>query len=127
MTEPTMIPALIARRAALKAVIAVATQELEQVTMAILALGAGEYHGPEGQRALVIAPGPSVQPPQSKAMLDEIKAIIDDDKAFKGLFYFTGGYKPRKNFRSLAAALLTPTRAQKVLSLLERPSTPYVS
>lgn len=121
------IPALVARRTFLKGSIATAVGELDQINAQLLTLGAGDYRGPEGQRALVIAPGPSVQPPQSKTMLDEIKAIIADDNNFKKLFYFIGGYKPRKEFRALARAILTPGRADKVLALLEKPSTPYVA
>ncbi len=124
---PEDVPALVARRAFLKAEIACLEAEVESINVRLVACGPGEYASPANDRVKVISPRPSLQAPKEKKVVDEIRVIIDDEKAFRKLFVYSEAYKLIKDFRAVSAALLTPARLAKVLALLEKPGTPYVA
>jgi hypothetical protein len=86
-------------------------------------LPAGDYVGRDGTAAKVVCPGPAIKP--DPAAIGQIRSAIDDAN-FKILFFHVAQWKPVKDIRAKAEALLSPGQHRKFLELAEVPSNPYV-
>jgi hypothetical protein len=96
-------------------------QKLNDINDELLKRGAAEFQTSDG-KVLVIFPGPTIKPGKDAiARAKEICGIL-----FSKLFDRVVVTKPRKDFRSLAAAVLTPAKRDKLIALCEVESTPYV-
>jgi len=137
---------------ALEAQIRDKQQQLSRTKAELIKLGAGEYHGAAGGKALVICPKASIRP--TDGLIADVKAALDKStfgklfdrqeshriaedglelaqaklkpELFKAIFTRVVAYKPVKAFREVAAALLSKKQATELIEACEVPQDPYV-
>lgn len=117
------VKALVSEGSLLKSEIKAKSERLKQITDQLVELEAGDYTGEHGEICKVIQPGPGIKPNAADC---EAARELCGDEAFKKLFDREVSYSPKKAFRDLAAALLTPAKAAKVIALCEKVSTAFV-
>lgn len=120
--DPSQIAALVSEGSHLKATIKSQTERLKEIEATLLQSEHGELIGPDGTKALIVAPSPGIKP--NSQDIDAVREIAGDN--FTKLFDREVSHKPKKGFREIVAALFTPAKAQKIIGLCEKASVPYV-
>jgi len=113
---------IVTEGAKLKARIKADSERLKEISERLVAEGAGEYHGAEGVKAIVVVPGPSLKP--AAETIDALKTTLGD--SFGKLFDRVVSYKPVKSFREVAGALMTKAKATRLIVQCEVAATPFV-
>lgn len=116
------VRSLVSEGAELKKKIADSKRRLDEITAQLVDMGAGDYGGEHGETAKVIQPGPQLKP--SSEDIEAAKDLAGDH--FTKLFDRTIAYAPKKGFREIAEALLTPGLCKKLIALCEKASSAYV-
>ena len=116
---------LIDEGAEIKARIKADTERLKEIEATLMeSLAPGKHPGTDGVCCTIIAPESSLKLKSDD--VDEVRATLGDD-SFKKLFDRTVSFKPVKSFREVLAALADGKRvANKVLALMDTPSSPSV-
>lgn len=120
--ENTSSAQLASLGSALHSAIADSKTKLDEISKELIRRKEGEVIGEGGERVLVIFPANTIKP--DKAAVDKARDLLGE--LFGKLFERVVIYKPRKDFRARAAALLTPARHEKVISAVEVQSSAYV-
>lgn len=117
------IAALVAEAFALRDTVSTAQARLKEIDALLIAQGAGRYLGEGGKGdCTVIVPKPSIK--LAATEVEAAQKIAGDE--FSTLFERTVSYAPKKAFRELVVAVLTPGKAKKLIALLEKTSTAFV-
>lgn len=122
-TPPLTLPQLVTRGAQLDAKIKTLGEELKGIRAHLVSAGHGEHRGENGERALVVFPSPVIKP-DADAIADA--QICAGRAAFGKLFERVVSFKPRKGFREIASAVLTPAKCKKLIERCEVESAPQV-
>lgn len=99
-------------------------KRLEEISAELIARGAGEHTGTDGRKANVIFPSAAVKTPKDEESLARVKKLTGT--LFAKLFDKKTTFSPVKSFRDVAAALLTPAKASKVIAECEEEPKAYV-
>ncbi len=99
-------------------------KRLEEITSELIKRGAGEHTGTAGRKALVICPSAAVKTPKDDDSLARVRKLAGS--LFSKLFDKKVSYTPVKSFREVAAAVLTPAKAAKVIAECEEEPKSYV-
>ena len=97
-------------------------KRLAEINKELIARGAADITTDNGEIVHVIFPSKSIKP--GKDAIARARQICG--ALFTKLFDRFVVYKPRKDFRAIAAAVLTPARHDKLIQACEVESTPYV-
>lgn len=116
------VKALVSEGSLLKSEIKAKGERLKEITDQLVALGAGSYEGEKGEKVVVIQPGAGIKPDAADC---EAAREICGNEVFNKLFDREVRYTPKKAFRDLAAALLTPGKATKLIALCEKVSAAF--
>jgi hypothetical protein len=100
-----------------------ASAELKEIKAELIAAGAGEHEGTDGARALVVLPAAKISPADTAIAHLHEKL---EPKVFAKLFTKIVEFKPVKDFRAIAGALLSAKEAAKVVELCETESAAQV-
>lgn len=116
------IPALVREARQIKARQETDAGRLKEICAHLVEQGAGEYEGGDGSKAVVVCPSPKLKVDSKR--LEELQKLAGE--SFAKLFDKVVSFKPAKGFREVAAAVLTPARARKIVEACEEESSPYV-
>lgn len=109
---------------ALRTQIAALKEELAGLEKHLCTLPPGSYRGEDSrEKANVILPSSAIKPsPDAVAAVRKLVPAALFGKMFERVV----AHKPVKGLRDVAAAILTPAKAAKVIALCEVPGAPYV-
>ncbi len=97
-------------------------KQLDAINAELIKRGAADLTTDNGEIVHVIFPSKSIKP--GKDAIARARKICG--ALFSKLFDRFVVFKPRKDFRSIAAAVLTPAKHDKLIAACEVDSTPYV-
>lgn len=118
------IAKLVTRGHALKGEINERTTELKEIEAQLIEKhGAGSLQGAGAAQCTVIIPNAGIKP--DAAAIEACQSVAGA-AAFKKLFEKVVTFKPVASFGAVAAALLSPAKAAKVIGLCEKSSSPFV-